>query len=99
MRKVVDYRTVNDTEVQKYLDNGFELYGSPLLSEWSNEVIQAVVRYEDFPDEDPVAHAVNRPVRLTLFESGAEELSVFLTPGREPINFIRSNHTDKWEQS
>lgn len=99
MRKVIEYTTVNDSKIQTYLDNGFELYGSPVLSEGTNEIIQAVVRYEEVPDHDPIAHAVDRPVRVTVFPSGAEELSVFLTPGRDPINFIRSNHTDKWEQS
>lgn len=99
MRKVIEYTIVNEIYIQKYLDNGFELYGSPFISGHSGAFYQAVVRYEEVPDKEPIAHAVDRPVRVTVFPSGAEELSVFLTPGRDPINFIRSNHTDKWEQS
>lgn len=96
MRKISKYLLVTIERVEERIAEGWEPFNSPVLTELGT--CQAMVKYEESPAEETIAHAVDRPVRLTIFPSGAEELSVFLTPGREPIQFIRSSHTDKWEQ-
>lgn len=107
MRKVVEYTVENLSDVKTALDNGYQPFGNPLSKITSvngkdgtphYEVLQAMVKYEEELPEQQVPNAIDRPVRLTIFPSGAEELSVFLTPGREPIQFIRANHMDRWEQ-
>lgn len=103
MGKVTEYKQVEEKEVQDYINQGWQPFGSPYQSQ-AKIFFQAVVKYEEelppAPEspEEPIAHAVDRPVRLTVFSSGAEELSVYLTPGREPIQFIRPDHTSSWEQ-
>jgi hypothetical protein len=46
-RKVVDYKVISPGEVVNHLSEGWELYGSPVFSEWSKSIRQAVVKYAE----------------------------------------------------
>lgn len=56
--KIIDYTTVPDHEVKKWIDLGWQPYGSPVLSDSSGEIVQAMVEYEEEPAFDPIQ---NRP--------------------------------------
>lgn len=65
--KIIDYTTVNDTTIKEYLEKGWQPYGSPMLSVETDEVIQAVVKYEEPPKtveelNKAIDHTLERPV-------------------------------------
>lgn len=47
MKKIVKYELVWINLVEKFLEDGWELYGNPIVSIESNCVYQAMVKYEE----------------------------------------------------
>jgi hypothetical protein len=47
MMKIVDYTTVPADDVKKWIDLGWQPYGSAVLSDTKEEIIQAMVKYEE----------------------------------------------------
>lgn len=51
MKKIIDYIIVSHVQVPRYISDGWQPYGSPILSDLYT-MYQAIVKYEDTPTDD-----------------------------------------------
>lgn len=100
MKKVVDIKAVSLDEITKHLEEGWELYGYPIMSGGLNPYLyQCMVKYTDEEIEGKIVEVIKVEAYINeVITSGCPDISSkakqYIESGYQPYGTVMINRID-----